>query len=90
MTIYRPPSFSLVENNALKDFLIDFCEDKEVILQGNFDLPSIQWDKDDIIASSYVLPLDLDFFHAYVNLGLVQVGHESIFFSSGNIINLVL
>ena len=62
VTIYRPPSFSLIENNALKNFIIDFCEDKEVVLQGDLNLPSIQWDKEDVIASSYVLPLDLDFF----------------------------
>ena len=37
MNIYRPPSFSLDENDALKNCIIDFCED---ICEDFFCVPS--------------------------------------------------
>ena len=67
-------SFSHTDSDTLKDFIIDYCEDKEVIPQGNFNLPSIQWYKEDIMISSYVLPLNLDFSFRKL-LDLVMCSH---------------
>ena len=39
ITIYRPPSNSLDENNLIISFLSQFCNDKEVVIQGDFNLP---------------------------------------------------
>ena len=41
IVVYRPPPYSLHDNNILIDFLSDFCINREVIVMGDFNLPSI-------------------------------------------------
>ena len=41
VVVYRPPSYSLHDNNILIDFLSDFCINREVIVMGDFNLPFI-------------------------------------------------
>ena len=43
LNVYRPPSSSSNDNSALLEYLSTFCTDKEVILMGDFNLPSINW-----------------------------------------------
>ena len=39
---YRPPSYIDLENDSLKTFLSAFCIDKNVLMFGDFNLPSIK------------------------------------------------
>ena len=89
ITVYRPPSYNDIENNLLVDFIVDFCAEKEVIMQGDFNLPSLNWELHDIF-SQYVAPLDNTFFESFINAGLSQLVRESTHFPSGNILNLFL
>ena len=41
ITVYSPPSYSDFENNQLLNFICDFCQDKEVVIQGDFNLQSL-------------------------------------------------
>ena len=45
VTIYRPPSYSSMGNIALINLLQRLCLDKEVVIQGDFNLPTIRWDQ---------------------------------------------
>ena len=63
--------------------------DKEVILQGDFNLPTLNWSSVNVF-DFYVSPLDSTFYDAFCNAGLTQVVREATNFPSGNIIDLVL
>lgn len=41
-TIYITPSNTIVDDNGLIDFLLDFCLGKEALLMGNFNLLTIK------------------------------------------------
>ena len=43
ITVYRPPSCSSVENMQLAQFIEDFCYGREVVVQGDFNLPNVNW-----------------------------------------------
>ena len=87
VNVYRPPSNSLQDNEILIDFLLCFCSGKEIILQGDFNLPSLNWKLEDVL-SEYVTPLDNTFFEAFISAGLEQIVKESTFFPSGTILDL--
>ena len=89
VTVYRPPSYNIDENRQLISFLSSFCLNKEIILQGDFNLPSIHWELDDVF-DFYISPLDLEFFDLFVNAGLLQLVREATNFPSGNILDLCL
>jgi hypothetical protein len=42
-SVYRPPSYSHIQNEALVDLVLDFCEGREVIVLGDFNIPSLVW-----------------------------------------------
>ena len=42
--VYRPPSYSLAQNEALIRFISDSFSNKESIIMGDFNLPSLKWD----------------------------------------------
>ena len=42
MMVYRPPSYTTVQNDVLINCLILFCENKEVVVMGDFNLPSLK------------------------------------------------
>ena len=88
-TIYRPPSYSPEENRGLVQLLQEHCTSREVILQGDFNLPSLLWNNDDP-AESYVSPIDRSFLELFISLGLTQVVKEPTSFPSGNTIDLCL
>ena len=85
--IYRPPSYTELENQSLLNCLIDFCSNKEVVLMGDFNLPSLCWHLDDI-SSHYISPVDRLFYECFVHLGLVQIVREGTHFPSGHILDL--
>lgn len=88
IAVYRPPSYEVSENRKLIDHLVAFCSDKEVLLLGDFNLPSLTWDRDSI--ADYVLPTDRLFLEVFLGLGLSQLIEESTFPRSGNILDLIL
>ena len=87
--VYRPPSNSIEDNAVLTSFLTGFCSDKESIVLGDFNLPSLKWDMEDP-ALGYVFPVDKQFLEAFNDLGLTQIIKEATNFPSGNIIDLCL
>ena len=42
--VYRPPSYTPHDNDALLTHLTNFCTSREVIILGDFNLPSLSWD----------------------------------------------
>ena len=43
LSVYRPPSYSLEENLQLVSFLTRFVPGKEVLILGDFNLPTLGW-----------------------------------------------
>ena len=89
LSVYRPPSYNNIENATLINFLSDFCLGKEVVVLGDFNLPSLRWASYDLL-NDYVAPLDLEFFSCFMQLGLNQWVQEGTFLGSNNILDLVL
>ena len=89
ISVYRPHSSTLDDDFLLTNFLNEYCQDKETLLMGDFNLPSIQWKLDDP-SSAYISPPDLNFYDLFLHLGLEQIIKEPTNFPSGNIIDLCL
>ena len=89
VSIYRPPSYDEVQNLQLREFLLEFCLDKEVIVLGDFNLPSLKWSSSNPIGG-YVSPVDASFFDIFSLLGLHQLVDEPTFALSSNVIDLIL
>ena len=88
MTVYRPPSNSVADNGSLIGFLDQFLLHKEVLILGDFNLPSIKWNSSS--PDSQASRLDRLFFDHFTVLGLKQYVTEPTFISSSNILDLVL
>ena len=86
--VYRPPSSSLEETESLFDYLLTFCEDKEVLLLGDFNLPTLAWNTSD--PTLHASPFDRQSFEVFTSLGLTQWVSEPTFPRSGNILDLIL
>ena len=89
ITIYRPPSNNYIDNVNLLNFLSNFCLEKEIIILGDFNLPSLNWTLEDVL-SVYVAPLDRQFFDLFMSIGLEQVICEPTNFPSCNTLDLIL
>ena len=89
LSVYRPPSYSVAENEALREFLTEFSLGKEVVIMGDFNLPSLKWD-DRMGMGGQVSGTDRSFFDCFVACGFSQWVESSTFFPSGNILDLVL
>ena len=89
IVVYRPPSYSEGDNMLLINYLLGFCCNKEVVLVGDFNLPTLCWNLNDVF-SEYISPLDLQFYNTFIQLGLVQIVTSSTNFPSGNILDLFL
>lgn len=87
--LYRPPSYTDAENNALVDFLLKACETTEVVLLGDFNLPSIVWSSDGV-PTTCNSTTDSKFVHLFTSLGLFQWVLEPSYPRSGSILDLVL
>ena len=90
IAVYRPPSYETSENRALIEHLQTFCSDKEVVLLGDFNLPSLAWDSDNLFDNVYIHPTDRLFLETFLSLGLTQFVRQSTFPRSGNILDLIL
>ena len=77
-----------MENTCLLNFLLNFCPGKEVVVMGNFNLPTIDWSSD--IFDGYIRPIDMQFLDCFSSLGLLQWIREPTFLLSDNILDLVL
>ena len=61
----------------------------EVVLFGDFNLPSLRWDRRNYLESA-VYKVDVDFFKMFLNLGLVEPINVSTIFLSCIIIDMCL
>ena len=88
IVVYRPPSYTESENNRLCDLLIKQCVGSEVLILGDFNLPSLKWDSD--LPTVYVPPLDRKFLDIFISLGLTQWICCPTYILSDNILDLIL
>ena len=88
VAIYRPPSSDSVFNQMLQDSLISFCSDREVLLLGDFNLPSLSWNS--TCPSSQATVCDTSFYDTFVSLGLTQWVSDPTYPRSGSTLDLVL
>ena len=79
MSIYRPPSYSTEANHVLMAFLRSFSVGKELVILGDFNLPSLKWSAATVF-DSYVSPNDRLFHDCFVDCGLVQWVEFGAFF----------
>ena len=57
VVVYRPPFFGTSENVALSRLLVNFGFGKDVIVVGDFKIPSLHWNKKGELSNDYVSPL---------------------------------
>ena len=87
IVVYRPPSNSDIDNQLVCSFLGDFCADKEVILVGDFNLPSLDWC--DLNPLSSCPAMEQNFVDLFNSIGLTQWVKQPTYPRSGNILDLV-
>lgn len=85
---YRPPSHTVLEDACLINFFYNFCPEKEIVLIGDFNLPTLDWSQD--AQPGYNRPVDSQFLDCFCSLGLTQWVREATIVTSGNILDLVL
>ena len=86
VAVYRPPSNSVQENTDFIQYLSDICSENEVLVMGDFNLPSLLWNQ----SPAPVAGVDKLFLFAFLTLGLTQWVTEATFPHSGNILDLIL
>ena len=84
VTVYRPPSCTSLENMQLAEFIEIFCFSKEVVVQGDFNLPNINWRAESCSMSQ----TDEIFLNTFTSLGLHQIIESATIHPSGNILDL--
>ena len=89
--VYRPPSYTEAENADLVAALEQVTRDKEVMLMGDFNLPSISWPG----IGSYApvgqgSPSERKFLELFNVIGMVQWITQPTFPRSGNTLDLLL
>ena len=88
VAVYRPPSNTQDDNQVLLSFLLSVCSDKETLVMGDFNLPSILWGNLD--PALHISVTDRLFYEAFLLLGLTQWVFEPTFPRSSNILDLIL
>ena len=88
LTVYKPPSNSPEDNSALCSYIRNFSVAKELLIVGDFNLPSIAWNLP--VADTNISQTDLPFLNLFTTLGLHQHVRDPTFISSGNVLDLVL
>lgn len=88
LVVYRPPSNTQEQNDALTHFLIDSCAEKEAIITGDFNLPSLDWSSPQMIRSAS--SADLKFVNTFDTLGLTQWITVPTYPRSSNVLDLLL
>ena len=86
--VYRPPSNTPEENQALIDFLLKSCTGRELIILGDFNLPSIVWRNQQ--PGGAISVADGQFADMFRSLGLTQWISEGTFPRSENMLDLIL
>ena len=86
--VYRPPSNSSQQNDALVDYLGQSCADKEALLVGDFNLPSIDWSSNQTLIGASTT--DSKFVNLFDTLGLTQWITVPTFPRSNNTLDLIL
>ena len=81
LAVYRPPSSSLTQNENLVSFISNFCVGREVIILGDFNLPSLDWKVENVIGG-YGPPREMFFFDSFSLLGFGQWIKEGTFIDS--------
>ena len=74
VTVYRSLSQTTAGNQVMLDYLLNYSVEKEVIMLGYFNLPSLLWDGGDAVGQ--VTATDKTCLDAFVSLGLTQWVHE--------------
>ena len=82
LLVYRPPSNPPDVNDSVLRLITEFSIDKEIILLGDFNLPSINWHVDPPRASSTT---DGSFLDGFISTGLTQWVLQPTYPRSGNI-----
>ena len=59
------------ENDALLQVLYHFCRDKEFLMLGDFNIPSVQWVLNYVLCASYALGNRV--VDVFTELGLIQM-----------------
>jgi hypothetical protein len=86
LAVYRPPSYGERENAELMGLILDFSVGREVVVLGDFNLPSIEWSDGE--AGGAISSADRLFLDCFTVCGLQQWVDEPTFLSSGNILDL--
>ena len=69
-TVYRPPSYTYEENIALVEFIYNLSANKELVLLGDFNLPTISWLNE--VLDQNISVSDSMFLDLFQTLGLHQ------------------
>ena len=85
VNVYRSPSYSPDDNDALMVFLDVFCTGKE----GDFILPGIPLNGVDMSSPS-MSHIEKDFYDLFTLMGLSQIVDCGTYFPSGNTLDLLL
>ena len=88
IVVYRPPSYNLLENLGLINFLTNFCDGKEVLIIGDFNLSSVKWNDPNRLTD--ITPSDRVFYNCFIELGLSQFVNQPTYPRSDNILDLIL
>ena len=88
ISCYRPPSNTENDDSAFMTFLNEFSSGRTVILMGDFNLPTLRWNDEELLVGGET-PRDREFFDAFLIMGLEQWVREPTFIPSGNILDLV-
>ena len=89
LSVYRPPSSSQQNNESLAHLIRSFSAQREVLILGDFNLPSLKWSEPSVL-DSYITPNDRFFYDCFVECGLTQWVTFGTFYPSGNILDLIL
>ena len=89
VVVYRPPSYSLHDNDTLIEFLTDFCNNKEVIIMWDFNLPTISWSFSGV-PTNVSANTDKSFLDCFTSLGLTQWIDEPTNIRASNTLDLFL
>ena len=88
MSVYRPPSNSYEDNSSLLEFFRNCLSGRELVVLGDFNLPTLCWPLDDH-AGRYASPVDRLFRECFVELGWSQWVQFGTFIPSGNTLDLI-
>ena len=88
LTVYRSLSYTYEENIALVELIYNLSVNKELVLLGDFNLPTISWLNE--VPDQNISVCDSMFLDLFQTLGLHQWVREPTFIRSGNILDLIL